>query len=117
MCVRFLITDRKFVCPAEVDSSRSSRRRGTTCSIGPLISVRASYTIDHGAFRVESVQRWSPTRLADTGVLANLDLDGRHNRFLGLVDASGKTQDAAHQATFIFAFQESVRNELSTNSR
>jgi hypothetical protein len=36
-------------------------------------------------------------RLADTGVISNLDFDSRHNRFVGLVTRPGLNEDADHQ--------------------
>jgi Tol biopolymer transport system component len=77
----------------------------------------ATYVIQRGVFVVQSVKQWSPTRLADTGVLANLDFDNQHSRFIGLTDASGTSEDRDHQATFIFNFREQVRSQLYSPAR
>jgi eukaryotic-like serine/threonine-protein kinase len=77
----------------------------------------ATYTVERGAFVIQSVKPWSPTRLADTGVIANLDFDSRHNRFLGLANATVPVEDADHDATFVFNFGERVRSQISSNAR
>jgi hypothetical protein len=79
--------------------------------------MAAAYSVEQGRFVVQSVKQWSPVRLADTGVLANLDLDSQHNRFIGLTDASGTSEDRDHQATFIFNFRERVRSQLYSSPR
>jgi Tol biopolymer transport system component len=77
----------------------------------------ATYVIQRGAFVVQSVKQWSPTRLADTGVLANLDFDNQHSRFIGLTDANGMSEDRDRQATFVFNFRERVRSQLYSSVR
>jgi eukaryotic-like serine/threonine-protein kinase len=79
--------------------------------------MAATYTTERGAFVIQSVKQWTPTRLADTGVIANLDLDSRHNRFLGLANAGGLVEDADHHATFVFNFGERVRSQISSSAR
>jgi hypothetical protein len=77
----------------------------------------ATYTIKRGAFVAQSVKQWSATRLADTGVIANMDFDSRHNRFAVLADASGTNEYADHHAALIFNFRERVRSQLWSSAR
>jgi serine/threonine-protein kinase len=79
--------------------------------------MAATYTIEHGSFVVHSVRQWSPVRLADTGVISNLDFDSRHNRFLGLTTAAGANAYADHHVTFIFNFREIVRARVASSTR
>ena len=77
----------------------------------------ATYRIQAGSFEVLSVRQWMQSPLADTGVFANLDLDGRQNRFVGLVTAPGADEDADHHVMFIQNFAERVRMRLSSSGR
>jgi serine/threonine-protein kinase len=77
----------------------------------------ATYAIEQGSFVVTSVKQWSSARLADTGVIANLDLDSHHDRFIGLTQAGATTNDADHQATFIFGFIEQIKKQLPSNQK
>ncbi|HTY85149.1 MAG TPA: hypothetical protein VMB19_13075 [Silvibacterium sp.] len=79
--------------------------------------MAATYSVEEGGFVVHSVKQWSPVRLADTGVFANLDLDGRQNRFVGLVTAPGADEDADHHVMFIQNFAERVRMRLASSGR
>lgn len=79
--------------------------------------MAADYSIEHGAFVVRSVRPWSAARLADTGVLANLDLDPRTNRFLALRPSSSAEGQADDQVTFLLNFSEHLGRRLSTPSR
>ena len=78
----------------------------------------ATYSVEHGVFIVDSVKQWSPVRLADTGVIANLDLDQQQDRVVGLMTAPGTDDDDAdHHVTFILNFAERMRTRLSSNGR
>jgi serine/threonine-protein kinase len=65
----------------------------------------ATYRSQRGTFIVDSVKPWPRVRLADTGVLANLDLapDGKH--FLLLTPAENPdTQQSQNHVTFMLDF-------------
>ena len=65
----------------------------------------ARCTVRHGTFVVDSVRPWAQVRLADTGVLANLDLapDGQHFLLLTPAD-SPENQQSQNHVTFMLNF-------------
>ncbi len=60
-----------------------------------------AFTVRDGVFTPAAPRAWSPTQLADTGVLANFDIHPDGTRVVGLVPAlSGAEQPRSH-ATFV----------------
>ena len=73
----------------------------------------ATYKIQRGRFLVESIKPWPQNWLADTGVLANLDLarDGKH--FLLLTPAGNpENQQSQNHVTFMLDFFDEL-NQLA----
>jgi len=69
----------------------------------------ADYLIRAGSFNVKTVRPWPHARLADTGVLANLDLapDGQHFLFLAPA-TTPENQQTENHATFILNFDSQI---------
>lgn len=67
--------------------------------------MMAAYNVHADAFEVRSVRQEAAIRLADTGVLANLDLsmDGKQLIYLSPA-ATEENQQTANHATFISDF-------------
>jgi serine/threonine-protein kinase len=65
----------------------------------------ATYEIRNGIFQVRSVRPWTDIRLADTGVLANLDLTTDGKRFIYLIPAmTPQNRQNENHATFVSDF-------------
>lgn len=78
----------------------------------------ATYIIRRGSFVVQSVRQWTQSRLADTGVLANLDLapDGEH--FLLLTPASNlESRQTENHVTFMLNFFDELTQRVQANSQ
>jgi serine/threonine-protein kinase len=74
----------------------------------------ATYRSQAGSFEILSVRQWMPFRLADTGVLANLDLSADGKEFVFLVPAPiPENQQTENHATYISDFF----NEISRHVR
>lgn len=75
--------------------------------------MAATYSIRAGSFSVQSVRQWAPTRLADTGVLANLDLSPDGQKFIYLVPAdTPENQQTENHATFISDFFSEISQRI-----
>lgn len=75
--------------------------------------MAATYCIHTGSFSVQSVRQWAPTRLADTGVLANLDLSPDGQQFVYLIPAdTPENQQTENHATFISDFFANIRRRI-----
>lgn len=74
-----------------------------------------TYRMQGNSFVVQELRAWPASRLADTGVLANLDLtrDGRH--FVVLTPAA--TPQSENHVTFMLNFPSEVRRRLATLGR
>jgi eukaryotic-like serine/threonine-protein kinase len=78
----------------------------------------ANYAIQGGSFVVRSVRLWSPVRLADSGVLANLDLDPNGKGFLALTAASRPEDlESENHATLVLNFVDEVERRLASVPR
>jgi serine/threonine-protein kinase len=66
------------------------------------------YSTDGRVFTADSPRLWTPTRLADTGVLANFDLAPDGERVIALLPAREREQ-ADNRATFLLNFFDEVR--------
>ena len=73
----------------------------------------------HGdSFVAQKVRPWSSTRLADTGVLANLDLASDGQRFVLLTPATTpEGQQSENHATFMLNFPSEVAKRLAEPGR
>ena len=81
------------------------------------IMVRA-YRTKGNLFILQELRSWSPSRLADTGVLANLDLTSDGQRFAMLTPASTvESRQSENHATFMLNFSSEVQRRLLTASR
>jgi eukaryotic-like serine/threonine-protein kinase len=77
--------------------------------------MAAAYEIKNGEFVIRSVRRWSPIRLADTGVLSNLDLGPDGKRMVGLFPAANpEDQDSENHVTFMLNFADEVDRRLAS---
>jgi hypothetical protein len=77
--------------------------------------MAAAYEIKNGEFVIRSVRRWSPIRLADTGVLSNLDLEPDGKRMVGLFPAANpEDQDSENHVTFMLNFADQVDRRLAS---
>jgi eukaryotic-like serine/threonine-protein kinase len=76
--------------------------------------MRASYIIKNGTFVPASPVAWTDRRLADTGVIAGLDLAPDGRRFAVLLPAEQPDeQQAANHVTILFNFQDEVRRRVA----
>jgi eukaryotic-like serine/threonine-protein kinase len=81
------------------------------------IMIRA-YRTQGSSFVVQELRAWSASRLADTGVLANLDLTPDGRRFVMLTPATMPgSQQSENHVTFMLNFPSEVRRRLATLSR
>jgi serine/threonine-protein kinase len=73
----------------------------------------ATYRIQAGSFDVLSVRQWTRSRLADTGVLANLDLSTDGKELVYLVPAATpENQQSENHATFILDFFSEISRHV-----
>jgi serine/threonine-protein kinase len=73
----------------------------------------ATYKIRDGSFSVQSVAQWSQAHLADTGVLANLDLAPDGTKFVYLVPAATpENAQTENHATFISDFFSEITRRV-----
>jgi eukaryotic-like serine/threonine-protein kinase len=75
--------------------------------------MRASYTVRHGSFVAEPPQPWTAQRIADTGVIAGLDLapDGKRFAVLMPVETPEEEQSPNH-VTMLFNFFDEVARRV-----
>ena len=78
----------------------------------------AAYTVSGGAFIAEKPRPWWPGQLADTGVLANFDVDRNGRRVLALVPGShtGSRQSSNH-VTVAVNFADEIRRRVDEFKR
>lgn len=77
-----------------------------------------TYSMQGSSFVLQELRPWSPTRLADTGVLANLDLTHDGQRFAMVTPAATpSSQQSENHVTFMLNFPGEVRKRLATSSR
>jgi WD40 repeat protein len=74
-----------------------------------------AFTVKDGVFTPAAPRAWSPTQLADTGVLANFDIHPDGTRVVGLLPGplSGAEQPRSH-ATFGLNFVAEIGRRLSS---
>lgn len=76
------------------------------------------YQVKDGVFVPGRPREWTSVRLADTGVLANFDVDPAGDRILGLVPAPGAQEERLRsQVTVMPRFADDVRRRLSAGPR
>jgi serine/threonine-protein kinase len=68
----------------------------------------ATYSTKGGVFRADQPRPWTPTRLADTGVMANFDLAPNGGQVVALLPVREGEQTENH-ATFLLNFFDEVR--------
>ena len=93
--------------------SRNGRELFYRTDAQQIISAR--YVIHGDSFVVQGIGPWSSRRLADTGVLANLDLTA-DEKFVTLMP--GQTPDgqqAENHVTFMLNFPTEVRSRLAVS--
>jgi len=77
----------------------------------------ATYAAKGSEFSVRSRRRWTETRLADSGVLANFDLSPEGDRILALVPAmTADEQQAQNHVTFMLNFADDLRRRVSSRA-
>jgi serine/threonine-protein kinase len=76
-----------------------------------------AYRVEHGSFIVEKPRQWSPTTLADTGVISNLDVDPNGTRVLALLPATLEDRQSADHVTMMLNFADEVRRRLTRESK
>jgi Tol biopolymer transport system component len=72
--------------------------------------IVATYTTRGRSLAVQVLKPWSPSRLADTGVLANLDLTPDGQRFVMLTTAM--TPETQNHVTFMLNFLDEVQRRV-----
>jgi serine/threonine-protein kinase len=78
----------------------------------------ASYATKGGSFAVQTVRPWGSAWLADTSVLANLDLAADGNKFVLLVPATKpENQQTGNHVTFILNFFDNVQHRIPSNAQ
>ena len=77
------------------------------------------YAVKNDAFIVGTPKEWTDVRLAETGVIANFDIDPvTGDRILGLVPADrAEAERIKNQATVIVHFPDEVRRRLSAGAK
>jgi serine/threonine-protein kinase len=79
--------------------------------------MAVEYELRDGRFVPGKVRQWTPVRLADTGVIANFDLDPLTDRLAGLVPASSEAESRRHRVTVVLHFADEVARRLSRAPR
>ena len=81
--------------------------------------MAATYTIRGGSFVVQKLRQWQQqSRLADTGVLANLDLVPDGQRMVVLAPATNPDErQAGNHVTFMLNFFDEVQRRVSSVGR
>ena len=75
--------------------------------------MAATYTTRGGSFVVQKLRQWPQSRLADTGVLSNLDLAPDGQWMVVLIPATNPdNRQAANHATFMLNFFGEVQRRL-----
>ena len=77
----------------------------------------AAYTVEGDRFIVQKARPWTPLTLADTGVLANLDVDSTGTRILALLPASSDDQQSADHVTMMLNFTDELRRRRAPQSK
>jgi len=76
--------------------------------------MRASYNIRDGVFMPGTTEFWTQRRLADTGVVAGLDLDRDGQRFAALFPAQPADQEqSANHVTLLLNFFDEVQRRVT----
>jgi hypothetical protein len=78
--------------------------------------MAVDYTVDHGVFAVHGLRPWSPVRLADTGVISNLDFDAERERFIGLRPNAASEAKPDSEVTFVLHFSENLVPHIQSTS-
>jgi len=74
----------------------------------------AAYAVNRGAFAVQPPRQWSQRRLADLGVLSNLDLSPDGRRILALLPAAQpEERPTENHVTFMLNFYDELRRRLA----
>jgi hypothetical protein len=77
-----------------------------------------AYKIKENAFILGELKPWSQSRLADTGVFANLDQTSDGWRFALLIPAANpEDQQSENHATFMLNFPGEVQRRLGESVR
>jgi serine/threonine-protein kinase len=77
----------------------------------------AAYNVEQGVFIADTPHEWSPQTLADTGVIANLDVTPDGTRVLGLLPATAEDRQSADHVTMIWSFADELRRRLTPESK
>ena len=75
--------------------------------------MSARYVIRGDSFVVQGISPWSSSRLADTGVLANLDLTADEKFVMLVPAATPESQQTENHVTFMLNFPSEVRRRLA----
>ena len=76
--------------------------------------MSTTYSTHRDSFVAREPRPWSPSRLADTGVLANLDLTSDGRRFAVLSPAlTAESQQSVNHVTFMLNFPSEVQRRLA----
>jgi hypothetical protein len=77
-----------------------------------------TYTVKDGTFLADRPRAWTSTRLGETGVLSNFDLDSHGTRVVALMPAAGpEDEQSPNHVTVILNFSDEVSRRVGRKTK
>jgi Tol biopolymer transport system component len=109
---KWLISDTSGFLPAWSSNGRELFYRTEDQQI-----MVVNYTVKGGSFAPDKPHLWSETRLAETGIGRNFDVEPGGRRLLVLLQAEGPDQTKASHVTFLLNFFDELRRRAPVGGK